>query len=151
MTNATVKENLLLPFQLGKMDFNETMVNQLLDQVGLPKRILSKRTNDISGGQRQKISIARTLANEPEILLLDEITSSLDNVSQKGIESLIKQINQEHGTTILWIPHNLEQALNIGNDTWVMINGEVIETGPSKLLKDPKMEQVRHLVQGGQV
>ncbi|MFB1050176.1 ATP-binding cassette domain-containing protein [Paraliobacillus sp. JSM ZJ581] len=149
MTNATVRENLMLPFQLSNKNFNDSLASQLLNQVGLPEDILRKHINDLSGGQRQKLSIARTLVNEPSILLLDEITSSLDRQSQVSIESLIKKINRTYGTTILWITHNLQQAMTVGHDTWVMMNGEVVEKGSSKLLKSPKTERVRTFVQGG--
>ncbi|CQR47915.1 Carnitine transport ATP-binding protein OpuCA [Paraliobacillus sp. PM-2] len=148
MTNATVRENLMLPYQLSNRTFNDKIANHLINQVGLSNDVLSKQTNDLSGGQRQKLSIARTLANQPKILLLDEITSSLDRLSQTGIETLIKNINTEYGTTILWITHNLQQAIDVGHDTWVMVNGQVIEKGPSELLENPKTELVREFVKG---
>lgn len=99
-------------------------------------------------GQRQKVSIARTLVNRPDILLLDEITSALDRVSREEIEDLIVHINRQFNVTIFWITHNLEQARTIGTDTWVVMDGKLIESGPSRLLDDPKNELVERFVKG---
>lgn len=79
-------------------------------------------------GQRQKVSIARTLVNRPDILLLDEITSALDRVSREEIEDLIVHINRQFNVTIFWITHNLEQARTIGTDTLVVMDGKLIVT-----------------------
>src|SRR5699024_7993434 len=116
--------------------------------VGLDDELLYRDAKDLSGGQRQKLSIARTLVNQPDILLLDEITSSLDKVSRQDIERLIESIHHTYKTTIVWITHNLEQALAIGDYTWVMIDGDVAETGPSDLLRQPENEAVRRFVKG---
>lgn len=81
-------------------------------------------------------------------MLLDEITSALDRASLKEIEELIVKINEKYNVTMIWITHNLDQALKIGHYTWVLMKGEVIETGESKLLEDPQNELVRRFVQG---
>lgn len=80
--------------------------------------------------------------------MLDEITSSLDRVSQQDIEELIVKINQKYRTTIIWITHNLQQALSVGDYTWVMMNGEVVETGETSLLDNPQDERVKQFVGG---
>ena len=82
-------------------------------------------------------------------MLLDEITSSLDRSSLTEIEELIVKINQKYGTTIIWITHNLEQALSIGDYTWVVMEGQIIETGESSLLKSSKNELVKQFIEGG--
>ncbi|KKK38739.1 amino acid ABC transporter ATP-binding protein [Mesobacillus campisalis] len=148
MVGGTVMENLHLPFQLQGKKLEEKEAASLLDDVGLNQGFLGRNVKDLSGGQRQKVSIARTLVNHPEILLLDEITSSLDRTSTKEIEELIVKINTKYGTTIIWITHNLQQALKVADYTWVMMEGEVIETGESDLLKDPVNEKVRKFVKG---
>lgn len=135
MLKGTVRENLAIPLKLQDKTLTDEEASRLLDMVGLPASFLDKNSNSLSGGQKQRISIARSLVNRPSVLLLDEITSSLDTVSQQEVESLIKRINEEYKTTIVWITHNLRQALNIGDYSWVMMDGEVIETGKERISK----------------
>ena len=149
MIKGTVFQNLALPLELQGKQLNEQDAIETLEEVGLEKQYLHRKAEDLSGGQRQKVSIARTLMNHSEILLLDEITSALDQTSLHEIEALIVKINKKYKTTIIWITHNLEQAISIGNYTWVMMDGEVIETGESNLLKSPTNSRVKNFVQGG--
>lgn len=151
MVSGTVYANLSLPLELQGKKLEEEAAKHLLDDVGLEPELLYRKVTGLSGGQRQKVSIARTLVNQPKILLLDEITSSLDRASLKEIEELIVKINRKYGTTIIWITHNLQQALDIGDFTWVMMEGEVIETGESELLKSPTTDKVKSFVKGGAV
>ena len=148
MVAGTVFQNLSLPLELRGEKLTEDDAIRFLEDVGLEAKFLQWKTEELSGGQRQKVSIARTLINRSEILLLDEITSSLDRTSLHEIEELISKINQKFGVTIIWITHNLEQALSIGDYTWVMMGGKVIETGDSELLKSPENELVKQFVQG---
>lgn len=148
MIKGTVLENLELPLALQGERIDRNYAEELLHDVGLGAELLSRHAKDLSGGQRQKLSIARTLVNKPSVLLLDEITSSLDRVSQHDIEELIEKINEKYGTTMIWITHNLDQALRIGHYTWVMMNGELIESGDSSLLRNPQDKRVQKFVKG---
>lgn len=148
MINGTVFDNLALPMTLQEKKLKESVATDLLEDVGLSTDFLHRKVKDLSGGQRQKVSIARTLVNKPKILLLDEITSSLDRTSVTEIEELIVRINEKYGTSMIWITHNLQQALNIGDYTWVLMDGEVIETGESSLLHNPTNERVKRFVKG---
>lgn len=148
MVSGSVFKNLALPMELQGKQLAEDEARELLVQVGLDATFLHRNSKELSGGQRQKVSIARTLVNRPRIILLDEITSSLDPASQKEIEALIVKINRKFNTTIIWITHNLEQALTIGEYTWVMMDGKVIETGESRLLDAPVNEKVKRFVKG---
>ncbi|RDU36656.1 phosphate ABC transporter ATP-binding protein [Neobacillus piezotolerans] len=148
MLSGTIYKNLALPRTLKKETLSEDEAAELLASVGLEKDLLKRDVKDLSGGQRQKVSIARTLVNRPKILLLDEITSSLDRVSKQEIEELIVRINKEFHVTVMWITHNLEQAIHIGDETWVIMNGELLESGESKLLLQPKNDLVKLFVKG---
>ncbi|KRG15702.1 amino acid ABC transporter ATP-binding protein [Virgibacillus soli] len=148
MLPGNVRKNLALPATLKGEVLAEEEAKRFMHIVGLKESLLDRNSKDLSGGQRQKLSIARTLVNRPNILLLDEITASLDRVSQEEIEALIKQINQKYGTTIIWITHNLRQAMTIGDYTWVMMEGKLIESGKSSLLNNPKNDKVKHFVKG---
>jgi len=148
MVNGSVYDNLALPLRLRKKELSETDAVSWLEDVGLPADYLHKKATELSGGQRQKVSIARTLVNHSDILLMDEITSALDRGSKREIESLITRINEKYGTTIIWITHNLEQAISIGDFTWVLVAGELVETGESRILEKPADERVRRFVKG---
>jgi putative ABC transport system ATP-binding protein len=148
MVKGSVLENLELPLTLQGKKIDLAFAKELLHDVGLESDFLERNAKELSGGQRQKLSIARTLVNKPKVLLLDEITSSLDRVSQHDIEELIEKVNEKYGTTMIWITHNLDQALRIGHCTWVMMNGELIESGESSLLKNPQDKRVQDFVKG---
>ncbi|HLR09633.1 MAG TPA: phosphate ABC transporter ATP-binding protein [Bacillota bacterium] len=148
MIRGTVKKNLALPLTLQGETMSDEQAKELLNMVGLDEQFLYRDSKGLSGGQQQKLSIARTLVNQPAILLLDEITSSLDQVSQHDIETLIKQINQTYETTIVWITHNLQQAIDIGDYAWVLIDGKVAESGESSLLHHPENRSVQQFVKG---
>lgn len=148
MISGTVLQNLALPSHLQQQQLSLEKATELLHLVGLEEKFLQRNVKKLSGGQRQKLSIARTLVNRPHILLLDEITSSLDKGSQQDIEQLIERINATYETTIIWITHNLRQAREIGDYLWVMVAGEMVESGEPSLLDSPKTKIVRRFVEG---
>ena len=148
MISGTVEENLTLPYALQGAEVDVDKMRRIIKEVGLDVDYLQRDSRDLSGGQRQKVSIARTLLMEPDILLLDEITSALDRASRQEVEELIQHIHKTFGTTIIWITHNLEQAQRIGHYTWVLMDGELVEQGESALLENPQNERVRQFVRG---
>ncbi|WP_096155639.1 MULTISPECIES: ABC transporter ATP-binding protein [Bacillus] len=148
MVSGDVFYNLNLPLQLQGKVLDEQDAKHLLNVVGLGEAYIQRNIKDLSGGQRQKVSIARTLVNRPEILLLDEITSSLDQVSQKEIDELIGRVSQTYGTTIIWITHNIQQAISVGTSTWVLMSGELIEACKSDSLLKSKNEHVQAFLKG---
>lgn len=149
MVKGTVYDNLALPLNLAGKNLLEKDAAAFLEDVGLDKSFLHRDSKSLSGGQRQKVSIARTLVNRPNILLLDEITASLDPGSSNEIEQLILKINRTYGVTMIWITHQLEQARTIGHYTWVMMNGRLAEAGKSSLLQSPQTDKVKRFVEGG--
>ncbi len=149
MIKGTVYTNLSLPKKLQGISLSREEAISFLEDVGLDQSFLDQDAMDLSGGQRQRVSIARTLVNKSDILLLDEITSALDKNSVKEVEDLIVKLNKKYNVTIIWITHNLEQAIHIGHYTWAMMDGRVIETGESNFLNSPTKERVKQFVQGG--
>lgn len=147
---GTVFHNLSLPFTLQNKKLPEKDAISFLEDVGLDHTFLHRQAEDLSGGQKQKISIARSLLNRPKILLLDEITSALDPTSINEIEQLILKINQKYGVTMIWITHNIEQAKRIGHYTWIMMEGQLLETGESTILSTSTNERIQQFVNGVQ-
>ena len=133
---GTVYDNLALPRKLHKESFTKEEAIQLLAQVNLDVRFLFHDASELSGGQKQKLAIARTLVNRPSVLLLDEITSALDPTSTYEIEQLVQQLNNELHVTIIWITHDMAQAQAISDDTWILHGGELQASGDASLLND---------------
>jgi putative ABC transport system ATP-binding protein len=131
MLNGTALENLTLPARLQGKTLGDP--NTYMEYVGLTEDLLTREAKELSGGQQQRLSLARTLVNKPSILLLDEVTSALDSISAHEVEELILRINREYHTTILWVTHDLSQAERVGNQTWLVMDGKLIEASPTKI------------------
>nr|WP_106781453.1 phosphate ABC transporter ATP-binding protein [Lysinibacillus timonensis] len=145
---GTVFENLSLPRKLQKEKLLKDEALNYLKIVGLDPQFLNHQVTELSGGQKQKLSIARTLINRSEILLLDEITSALDPLSRNEIEQLILKINKKYSVTIVWITHNIQQAKDLGDYSWFMMNGQLIRSGKTSILSDTTNMDIKQFVEG---
>jgi putative ABC transport system ATP-binding protein len=87
--------------------------------------------SNLSGGEAQRVSVARTLANEPEVLLLDEPTSALDELSARGVEDLMLSVIRERRMACVIVTHNRDQAERVADRTMVMEAGKLVEIGPT--------------------
>lgn len=106
--DKTVKDNLALPFAIRKQDFAEKQVQEALKQVDLPADYLDKKITTLSGGEKQRVALIRNLLFRPELLLLDEVTTGLDEESKQIVHQLIARVHQE-GTTIVQVTHDQEE------------------------------------------
>jgi putative ABC transport system ATP-binding protein len=105
-------------------------IDELLAKVGLPG-YASHDVSTLSGGEAQRVSFARTLANKPRILLLDEPTSALDEESSGAIEGLVRKVSEEDGVTCLMVTHSPVQALRLAKRTMFMAGGKLVSYGPT--------------------
>jgi len=114
-------------------------VNELLKMVGLKKDAAFKYPHEFSGGERQRIAIARSLASQPKIIVLDEPTSSIDVFSQAQILELLQHLKSKFGLTNILISHDLGVVNKMANRILVMYLGKVVEFGPAnEVFKNPK-------------
>ncbi len=120
----TVAENINFPFSIRNIKLDQDRVNKLFSIFHIDTDFLNKDVKNLSGGEKQRIAIIRSLLFEPEILLLDEITSALDTDNTRIVESVIASLNKK-GTTVLWITHNLEQSRKQANKLLTLEAGEI--------------------------
>ncbi|MFX0172809.1 MAG: ATP-binding cassette domain-containing protein [Candidatus Hodarchaeota archaeon] len=122
----TVRDNLTYGPRIWGNNLSEQDLEKLLEKVALPKDFLDKKVQNLSGGEQQRVSVARSLANNPEILLLDEPTSSLDIISEEILENTIKKLSQD-GIKIIIVTHSLEQTNRLTDQLLFLKDGKFKE------------------------
>ena len=121
-------------------------VRQALNDAGMPDDILSRFPHEFSGGQRQRLAIARAIALEPEFIMLDEPTSALDLSVQAQIIELLRKLQRERHLSYLFISHDLKVVRALCHRVMVMQHGKIVEQGPvAEVLTNPKTEYTRRL------
>ncbi len=148
--NSTVYKNVAYGLKLRGIEKTEVdqQVRKAVEMVGLLGQINQKAAT-LSGGEAQRMALARAIVLEPEVLLLDEPTASLDPRSGLEVERLITKINQEMGTTILIVTHNMFQAKRLSQKLIFLMDGEVIEQGyTDEIFADPKDERTGSFMRG---
>lgn len=151
LSARTAAGNIAYPMEIAgvpKVD-QERRIDELLGLVHLT----SKKTAypaSLSGGEKQRVGIARSLANHPEILFCDEATSALDPKSTKEILDLLKSINKKLGITIVLITHDMEVIKRICNKVAVLDNGKIVEEGPvAQIFAEPRHPITQYFIQSG--
>jgi len=122
---------------------------EMMEQVRLPEieRIFASYPHRLSGGQRQRIMIAMALVLEPKLLIADEPTTALDVTTQKQILTLIRDLQRDHGTAVLFITHDMGVVAEIADRVAVMRQGRLVETAAlDAILRRPTMEYTRNLL-----
>lgn len=122
-----------------------------LDLVGLDQKILKKKPGEMSGGQAQRVAIARSVLLRPEILILDEAVSALDVSIQAQILNLLRRIQEDSGMSYLFISHNMAVIHYMSDELMVLYRGKVVEQGPAEeIVRDPKNEYTKNLLRYSQ-
>lgn len=136
-----------LEFYLGlKGAEKQTAVNRLLEQIELPTDYAARYPAQLSGGEKQRICIARALAAEPDLIICDEVTSALDQLVAEGILELLQNLQNQLGVSYLFITHDLATVKAIADSIVVMHQGRVVEQGPKEEILSPPHEAYTELL-----
>ena len=122
-------------------------VSKLIKVVGLEESILKRYPDQLSGGQKQRVGIARSLAAGPDILLMDEPFGAVDEITRKQLQDEIIRIHKELGVTIIFITHDIKEALKLGTRVLVMDKGEIVQFDKPDVIKNnPASDFVKKLI-----
>lgn len=150
LPHLTVLENAAFGLELSgepKDARHEKAMNALI-QVGLEAHALSY-PDELSGGMQQRVGLARALANNPDILLMDEAFSALDPLIRTEMQDELVTLQKTHRRTIIFISHDLDEAMRIGDRIAIMQGGEVVQVGkPDEILQNPENEYVKSFFKG---
>lgn len=148
--HMTVEENIsYVPNLLNKKNRAKTRaaVSKWMKIVGLDEEIKNRYPGELSGGQQQRVGIARALAASPEILLMDEPFGAVDEITRAQLQQEIKRIHEETKITIMFVTHDISEALLLGTKVLVMNKGNVEQYDtPEEILKNPATDFVAQLV-----
>ena len=150
--NLTVAENIaLIPEMKGwNKEQIASKTEELLDKVGLPATDYAPRLpSELSGGEQQRIGIVRAIIAEPKILLMDEPFSALDAISRKQLQALTKDLHKEFGMTTIFVTHDTDEALKLGDRIAVLQEGEIVQVANAEtILAQPANDFVADLFGG---
>ncbi len=126
----------------------ELRAMEVLDQVGL-KAFADRMPAELSGGMQQRVGLARALAVDPTLMLMDEAFSALDPLKRTEMQELLLTLQKEHQRTIVFVSHDLDEAFHIGNRIAIMEGGRIVQIGtPDEILRNPSDEYVRAFFKG---
>ena len=150
--NLTVAENIALIPEMKSWTKEQiaSKTEELLAKVGLPAADYAKRMpSELSGGEQQRIGIVRAIIGEPKILLMDEPFSALDAISRKQLQALTKELHKEFGMTTIFVTHDTDEALKLGDRIAVLQEGEIVQVADSEtILAQPVNDFVTDLFGG---
>ena len=123
-------------FGMSKKE-RENRILELLDVTELPVNYIERYPPELSGGEKQRICIARALAANPDLIICDEVTSALDQLVAEGILKLLQDLQNELGVSYLFITHDLATVKAISDEMIVMLEGRIVEQGRKKVVLSP--------------
>ncbi|OJG72344.1 glycine betaine/L-proline transport ATP binding subunit [Enterococcus phoeniculicola] len=149
MPHMTIRENITLVQKLLKVSQQERdkTAEKMIDLVELPREMLDRYPDELSGGQQQRIGVVRALAANQDIILMDEPFGALDPITRDALQDLVKDLQERLGKTIVFVTHDMDEALKLANRIAIMSEGKVIQFDtPENILRAPANEFVEELI-----
>lgn len=149
MPHMSIYENIVMVPKLLKWD--ETTMREkaetLMKRVDLPMELLDAYPSELSGGMQQRVGVIRALAADQDIILMDEPFGALDPITRDALQRLVKQLQRDMNKTIIFVTHDMDEALALSDKIVVMDHGKVVQQGsPKDILTNPANDFVRSLV-----
>ena len=149
MPHMTIYENIVRVPKLLKWPEEKMreVALKLMKRVNLPESYLDLYPNELSGGQQQRVGVIRALAADQEIILMDEPFGALDPITRDSLQNLVKRLQQEMGKTVVFVTHDMDEALTLADQIVIMDHGKVVQKGsPNDILAHPANEFVTDLI-----
>ncbi|WP_203623788.1 MULTISPECIES: betaine/proline/choline family ABC transporter ATP-binding protein [unclassified Lacticaseibacillus] len=149
MPHMTLYENITLVPKLLKWpeEKRRAKAEELIKMVDLPVDYLDRYPAELSGGQQQRIGVIRALAANQDLILMDEPFGALDPITRESLQDLVKNLQQKLGKTVVFVTHDMDEALKLATKIVVMDGGHIIQTAtPTELLQHPATPFVRELI-----
>lgn len=149
MPHMTIHENIVLVPKLLKWtkEEKEKKAKELIKLVDLPESYLDLYPSQLSGGQQQRIGVVRALAADQDIILMDEPFGALDPITRDTLQDLVKTLQQKLGKTIIFVTHDMDEAIKLADRICIMSQGEIIQfDSPNNILKNPANDFVREFI-----
>ena len=148
--HMTVEENIAIVPELKKWKKEkiDARINELLNMVGLEPEKYRKRTpSELSGGEAQRVGIARALAADPKIILMDEPFSALDPITRANLQEDVKKLQKQIHKTIVFVTHDIEEAFLLGDKICIIQDGKLVQTGTKhEIISNPKNDFVKKFI-----
>ncbi len=151
--HMTIEENIAIVPDLKKWDKKKVnaRITELLESVGLePDKYRHRKPYELSGGEQQRVGVVRALAADPKIILMDEPFSALDPISRQKLQQDMVKLQKKIKKTIVFVTHDMQEALALGDRICVMKDGEVVQCDtPTKIISNPKNDFVENFFKSG--
>ena len=148
--HMNVEENIAIVPELKKWKKEKinARIDELLHMVGLePEKYRKRKPSELSGGEAQRIGIARALAADPKIILMDEPFSALDPITRASLQEDVKKLQKQINKTIVFVTHDIEEAFLLGDKICIIQDGELIQTGTKQeIISNPKNDFVKKFI-----
>ena len=148
--HMNVEENIAIVPELKKWKKEKinARIDELLNMVGLePKKYRKRNPSELSGGEAQRVGIARALAADPKIILMDEPFSALDPITRANLQEDIKKLQKQINKTIVFVTHDIEEAFLLGDKICIIQDGELIQSGTKQeIISNPKNDFVKKFI-----
>lgn len=149
LPHMTIYDNIVMVPRLLKWPEEkcQAIARDLIARVDLPEAYLDYYPSELSGGQQQRIGVIRALAADQKIILMDEPFGALDPITRDALQYLVKRLQQEMGKTVVFVTHDMDEALSLADKIIIMDHGKVVQSGaPKEILAHPANEFVRSLL-----